>query len=226
MNEIKCIAKKERAEKRKNRGNRDFSDLLECLKNTAIMLVIAVVAGGILGLVYEVTKEPIAVMEAKEEENANRKAMYMASGFNAFEMEAVDFTNEKNQVYATLNSCLEAYGSNGELIGYVLKITSHEGYGGDISFSMGILVNGTISGVSITDISETAGLGMRAEEVLIPQFAGRYAQPFTVVKRDSPGVFEISAITSATITSNAVTNAVNAGIEYYTNNLNGGVLDE
>ena len=38
------------------------------------------------------------------------------------------------------------------------------GYGGDVTFSMGVTNDGTLNGYSITDISETAGLGMKAKE--------------------------------------------------------------
>ena len=39
-----------------------------------------------------------------------------------------------------------------------------------------------LNGISLLSISETAGLGMRAEEVLKPQFAGKIAESFTYVK--------------------------------------------
>ena len=52
----------------------------------------------------------------------------------------------------------------GEVLGAVLNLTSTEGYGGNISFSMGISKDGTVNGIKILSISETAGLGMRATE--------------------------------------------------------------
>lgn len=55
-----------------------------------------------------------------------------------------------------------------------MNITSHEGYGGDINFSMGVSMDGTVTGVEMLSLSETAGLGMRAkDEEFKGQFAGK-----------------------------------------------------
>ena len=47
------------------------------------------------------------------------------------------------------------------LLGYVITVTTREGYGGDIQFAVGVRMDGTVNGMSILDIAETAGLGMR-----------------------------------------------------------------
>ena len=52
----------------------------------------------------------------------------------------------------------------GETIGYVITSTDPNGYGGDIQVSVGIQSDGTVSGIAILSISETAGLGMKAAE--------------------------------------------------------------
>ena len=54
--------------------------------------------------------------------------------------------------------------SNDAMIGYVLTVTDHEGYGGDIQFTMGVRIDGTLNGISFLSIGETAGLGMKATE--------------------------------------------------------------
>jgi len=74
--------------------------------------------------------------------------------------------------------------------------------------------DGTVNGVSILDISETAGLGMEAPNVLVPQFAGKKVESFVYTKTGAkPDSNEVDAISSATITTKAVTNAVNGGIK-------------
>ena len=77
-----------------------------------------------------------------------------------------------------MENVLAALDKDGTRMGYVLTVTSHEGYGGDITFTMGIGNDGTLNGISILNISETAGLGMRAEEILKPQFAGKNVSAF------------------------------------------------
>ena len=58
--------------------------------------------------------------------------------------------------------------------GYVVTVTDKEGYGGDIQITVGVTKDGTVSGVSILSISETAGLGMRATEAKFQeQYVGK-----------------------------------------------------
>lgn len=222
FDEFKSMAEIEKAEKNKGRKPKDYSAVLELIKNTAIMVAITLVAGGILGLVYEVTKEPIAVMEQKGKNSANRKAMPGATSFSGSILVSED-TENINTASAKVTECIEAYDEAGELMGYVLELTTSEGYGSDpIVFAMGIKNDGTVSAISITSIAETAGLGMRAEEVLVPQFENRLAERFVVTKDGATQPNEIDAISSATRTSNAITNAVNIGLSYFNVYLKGG----
>ena len=101
-----------------------------------------------------------------------------------------------------------------------------EGYGGDIQFTLGITNEGTTNGISILAISETPGLGMEAESVLKPQFEGKKAAQFNYTKTGAVSEDQIDAISGATITTNAVTNGVNAGLYYFQNVLGGGMADE
>jgi len=215
-----------KSEKKDNRVGNDA--ILELLKNTLIMLMIAVVAGGILGLVYEVTKEPIAQMEAKEKQMANRKVFMLADHFgeNIFTEDMV--TDNFKTMYSgvDITEVLEALDNSGSVMGYVLEVVSHEGYGGDIVFRIGIDNEGIVNAISITSISETAGLGMRAEEVLVPQFKNRSVSCFEVSKTGSTADNSIDAISSATITSKAVTGGVNAALLLFRESLMGGADDE
>jgi len=224
--EFKSIAQIERQEKMRNKKKSGASnkEIIELIKNTLIMLAITIVAGGILGVVYEVTKEPIAKMEEKERTIANQSVFMLATSFSDSIIEKYPVSSEVKEKYPgfDVDDCIEAYDSDGNLMGYVLMVTSHEGYGGDISFSLGVCTDGLINGISITKISETAGLGMRASDVLAPQFKNRNELVFEVTKTGAINDNQIDAISSATITSKAITNAVNGALEYYRNCLMGG----
>lgn len=105
--------------------------------------------------------------------------------------------------------------SDGEHIGWCIK-TSAPGYGGDITVIVGIK-DGKVEGVSITDMDETPGLGARASEnSFISQYTGKSGK--LAVSKDGG---EIEAISGATITSRAVTEAVNKALTA-AENLNGG----
>ena len=105
--------------------------------------------------------------------------------------------------------------SEDDFYGYVIGVTTKEGYNGDVSFYAGITKEGRLKGVSLLQIAETPGLGMNAESVLLPQFRDVEAMKFTVVKTGAISMDEIDAISGATITSDAITEGVNAAYECY-----------
>ena len=120
-----------------------------------------------------------------------------------------------------------AFDGSGSQVGYVITVTTHEGYGGDIQFTMGVRNDGTLNGISILSISETAGLGMRAGEVLVPQFAEKQVEAFVTSKTGASTPEQIDAISGATITTDAFVNGVNAGMACFREYLSeGGNLNE
>ena len=81
---------------------------------------------------------------------------------------------------------------------------------------MGIDNEGTVKGIEMLKISETAGLGMKAKEDRFKdQFKNKNVAQFSYTKTGAASDFEIDAISGATITTKAVTNAVNTGLEYF-----------
>ena len=200
----------------------------EMMKNTAILLLITVVAGLVLGLVYQVTKDPIAEQEAKKKQEACQEVFQDAASFEPIEVDAVNVDEWASAGYSqeSVDEVMGAMDASGSLLGYVITVTTREGYGGDIQFSIGVRTDGTVNGMSILSISETAGLGMRAEEVLKPQFAGKQVSQFVYTKSGAASEEQIDAISGATITTNAVTNGVNAGLYYFQTQLGGGSGNE
>ena len=201
------------------------SDLQNLLHDAGILVAITLVAGILLGLVYGVTKDPIKKQEELALQNACKEVFAGATSFEDFDYD-LDKANtiihdngyEKVELSDTVRKALDA---NGNPIGYILTVTSSEGYGGDIQFTMGIKNDGTLNGISILSISETAGLGMRAEEVLKPQFFNKNVEKFEYTKSGAVMENQIDAISGATITTNAVTNAVNGGLSFFTQELKG-----
>lgn len=200
----------------------------EMMKNTGILLVITVVAGLVLGLVYQITKDPIAQQEAKAKQEACQEVFQDAASFETMELTAVDAAEWAAAGYGqeSIDEVLSALDASGSMLGYVITVTTKEGYGGDIQFSIGVRMDGTLNGMSILSISETAGLGMRAEEVLKPQFADKQVEKFEYTKSGAATESQIDAISGATITTNAVTNGVNAGLYYFQTELGGGSGNE
>lgn len=200
------------------------------LKEAGILFAITLIAGCLLGLVYQVTKEPIAEAQQKAKDEACKEVFDDAEGFVLQE----DISSEdasslvQDEGYnVSIDEVLEAQDASGSKLGYVITVTDHEGYGGDIQFSIGIRNDGTVNGISILSISETAGLGMNADSDLKPQFADKNVEQFEYTKTGAPGDNQIDAISGATITTNAVVNGVNAGITYFrTQLMEGGSANE
>ena len=190
------------------------------VKNAIILTVITLISGLGLGLVYEITKEPIAAQEAKKKVEAQQGVFAEADAFDPIELdEAVLAAVEANGV--TVDEAFDAKAA-GTHAGYVIQATSPNGYGGNITLMVGVKADGTCNGYSLLTINETAGLGMNAKNAdWAAQFAGKAVEAFEVTKLGASADNQVDAISGATITSNAVTEAVNTCIAY-ANALEGG----
>lgn len=196
------------------------------IKDALILFAITLIAGLMLGVVNDITKEPIAQQEQKAKNEACQNVFAVADSFEAQELadsaQIEQVLTDAGISGADIDELMAAKDASGALLGYVITVTDHEGYGGDIQFSMGITNEGTLNGISLLSISETAGLGMRAGEVLVPQFSDKNVSRFTYTKTGATADSEIDAISGATITTNAVVNGVNAGLAYFDKILKGG----
>lgn len=189
----------------------------ESIKDTIILTIITLIAGLLLGVVYEITKEPIAAEQRRAKEEAYKAVFTDADSFETVEMEVTKVEDEltANGFDVTIDEVMKVFDESGDAAGYVLTVTDHEGYGGDIQFAMGVKSDGTVNGISFLSISETAGLGMKAaEDDFMKQFAGKNVDRFQYTKSGASADGEVDAISGATITTNAVVNGVNAGIYY------------
>ena len=82
-----------------------------------------------------------------------------------------------------------------------------------MKLSVGLKEDGTITGIEFLEINDTPGLGLKAKEPAFKdQFTGKNAQSLSVTKSGNADDTQINAISGATITSRATTNAVNAAL--------------
>ena len=115
----------------------------------------------------------------------------------------------------TVESISKAFNSSNEFLGYNITVSTSAGYKDGIKFVYGYSLDGTINGIEFLAINETAGLGMKAKEPdFLNQFLNKQVDQFNVVKTSAASEDQIDAISGATITSKAVSNAVNAGIGF------------
>ncbi len=180
-------------------------NIKEVIKPAAILFVICVAVSAALAGTNLLTADRIARAAAQKAEESRMVVLPEAEAFQ--EKEGEDGTH-----YIGLSK--EA--PEGVVVGYVFE-TESKGYGGTVKVMTGINTEGNITGVIVLSHSETPGLGANAEK---ETFRDQYQQPVAnltggiqVVKFQAPAEGEIQAMTGATITSTAVTNAVNLAIE-------------
>ena len=190
-------------------------DIKKILKDTAVLLVITVISGLLLGLAYEVTN-PIITAHQEEEKAASYRTVFAdAEEFETREdllAQAADVMADNGLTTVSVTDVMEAKDASGYVIGNALSLSTNA-YGGELVIAYGYGVDGTSMGIDILVSSETATLGGHASDPEFKdQFAGKNVDSFTYVKGGASADNEINAISGATITTGAVTNAVNAGI--------------
>lgn len=160
------------------------------------LMVITIVSGGVLGFIYGLTKPAID----KVEENKNIKAI------NEVLKTDVAIATTEAMVIEDLTYNL-AYDAEGNFIGAAVKTYSMNGFGGKIELMVGMLADGVINKVSVLSQAETPGLGANmVNEKWKSQFDGKDPKNFILkVKKDGG---DVDAITAATISSRAVSEAV------------------
>ncbi len=169
------------------------------------LVVLMVAAGLCLGLTNAVTVDRIAVQEEQTAQALRQAVLPGADGFEAMNI-SEGGVKEVYLASAASQPC-----------GYVFEMLS-SGFGGEISLTVGVQ-DGAVTGVRIASHSETPGLGANADsDSFLGQFAGKSGE-IAVIKNAEPAEDEILAVTAATITSRAVTSAVNEALAYYRANL-------
>lgn len=189
------------------------------IKDALALTLITLVAGVALGGVYEITKDPIARQEAQAKAEAYEQVFTDAAAFEEVKMDDTliqtirDQLDQKGYKAQSIEEIMRAEDESGETLGYAFTVVTSEGYGGDIQFSMGVQNDGTLNGISILSIGETAGLGMNADTPAFKdQFVGKQVEQLQYTKNGATQDDEINAISGATVTTNAMTNGVNAGL--------------
>lgn len=197
------------------------------LKDAVALFLITLVSGLALSYVYEATKAPIAKQQEEKKLTSYQRAYPEAISFEEDEdlMAVVEATDLKslNKDYqgSTIDEINKAFDSNGNMIGYLIKVSTKKGYNksNPIELAVALSSDGTVKGIDIIAQKETVGLG---SEISKPEFNQQYSdkkvEQFAVTKTGEAGDNMIDAISGATISSRAVTNAVNASIGFLIQN--------
>ena len=152
-----------------------------------LLTIVVAISVTLLTFTDSITRDQI---EAQEDQKIQNMLSEMFP-----DMSRYDFKDEIYMVYA-----------DGEIVGYAF-IAIGKGYGGDINILVGLEDEATIKGITVIAHTETPGLGTRITEgSFTDKFNGLSIED--VALRQDGG--QIDAITSSTISSAAVVDAVRA----------------
>lgn len=176
------------------------------------MFVICVVSGGVLGVVYNATKDPIAAAETAKKTEAIKNVL---PEFN--ELKETQIKSELEDVEIPFHL---AYDADNNFIGAAVETFTNKGFSGNVSLMVGILADGTVNNISVLQHAETPGLGSKMTEPSFKdQFNNKNANSFNFkVKKDGG---DVDAITAATISSRAFCDAVNRALLTFDKNKGG-----
>lgn len=170
------------------------------IKPTVTLFIICLAVTLALSVTNMFTEKKISDLQIKAQESSMKKLL---KG-DEYQKDTLKLNDENTEYYAVIKG--------GKTVGYIFT-TSKYGYGGDISVMTAVSTDGKIIGVDILDASgETAGLGQNVtKEGFYSQFKDKSGN-ISVVKNSAENN-EINAVTGATISSKAVTAAVNEALE-------------
>ena len=197
----------------------------QIIKDTLILFAITIISGFLLGAVYQVTKEPIARQNQLKKDKAYQAVCSGADSFTTLTEEELSAilpeitTALGSNTYNTVDEVAIGY-ANGVIEGYIITVSNSEAYGGAITMTVGVSakegMEGTVTGLEILSIAETPGLGMKAtEDDFKGQYVDKKVDSFVYTKSGKKADNEVDAITSATYTTNSMTNGVNAALSAY-----------
>ena len=194
------------------------------MKDALVLFAITLVSGLCLGFVYDITKGPIEQATIDKNNRTYQEVLSAASSFTEVEgsVEKIAELAASGELAGfggvAIESVLEGTDASGAAVGYVINSLSNDSYGGAVKISVGFDADGTITGVGIREINDTPGLGLKAKEPKFKdQYIGKNVDTLVVTKTGASADNEIDAISGATVTSNAVTNAVNTAFYYLHN---------
>ncbi len=180
------------------------------LKPGIVLCIVCVVAATVLSIAYKTTYPLIQEQEEDAKSVAMQEVLADATSFEELDASSSEY----------VSSCF--VGKNGdEIVGYAIFTDPTSGYSGEINMLTGVDTEGKVTGISIITHEETPGLGANATE---PEFRNQFvgkSGSLAVTKNEPAGDNEILAMTSATITTSAVTDGVNMALEFYASDIAG-----
>ena len=198
-------------------------------KPVIALTLITLIAGFALSGVYTMTKDTIDEQKKNASVMSYKTVCMAAETFESTEAIETAIEGQAGQPWGNsfgrsyINEAYVGKDAIGNVVGYVVNVRSADGNDADIVLTVGVDPDGVVTGISFTQLNETPGMGMRCgEEDWMSQFVNKDVSQFTLLKSGGASQDgEVNAISGATVTSSAVVNAVNAGLDFYNSVMKG-----
>lgn len=197
-----------------------------------ILCAITLILGAVLAGVYMITKQPIEDAQKKTNNEACAVVVVKDDKVQDNDAEAVSGAAAYLKGHDLANTEVKE-GEGGDLLsdyveieevhptekgGKVYLASALKGYGGKISFALGVDAEGAVTGIEITSQSETAGLGANCEsdeyKARFPGVKAPETASAEMYNKNETNETQVQALSGATVTSRAITRAVK-GILFY-----------
>ena len=171
------------------------------LSMVATLFVVTLVAAGLLGSVFAITKEPIRLAELKKK---NEAIQVVVPGFDnepSLEVERIFMDGDSLYLYTARQG--------EEILGTAVETFTNLGFSGEFKLMVGFAPDGSIIDIAVIKHAETPGLGDKMEKGksdFSVQFMGKHPDNFNLAVKKDRG--DVDAITASTITSRAYCDAV------------------
>ena len=171
------------------------------LNMVSTLFVVTLVAAGLLGSVYALTKEPIRLAELKRK---NEAIQVVVPGFdNEPSQEVEKLFVDGDTIY------LYTARQGEEVLGTAVETFTNDGFSGEFKLMVGFSPDGSITDIAVIKHAETPGLGDKMERDKSDfhvQFMGKHPDSFNLAVTKDRG--DVDAITASTITSRAYCDAI------------------
>lgn len=165
------------------------------------LLGITLVASLAVGVIYRVTAGPIADAKTAKLTNAIAQVLPPFDNTPGDSVQTLNIDGGEVKIYSGTK--------NGQPVGYAIETFSNNGFGGEVRLIVGFNPDGTIYRTEVLSQHETPGLGdkmERSKSDFAQQFDGKNPADFHLAVSKDGG--DVDAITAATISSRAYTEAI------------------
>ncbi|NLJ95752.1 MAG: FMN-binding protein [Clostridiales bacterium] len=195
------------------------------IKDALSLTIITIICSFALAFVYELTKDPIKAQEDAKKNEAYEVVYEVADSLSTDEellqvAKDMDLSSlDAKYAGITIDDVIQAKDASGNVLGYIIK-SNTRGYSSNISVAIGYSMDGVVQGIELLAINDTPGFGLELKNSeFIDRFKDVATDQFKLTKGSASEPNEIDVYSGATITTEAVVNAVNAGLTFLTENV-------